>query len=186
LTDHLELDRAVDDALAGTSSSDDPLLRALVDAHRSEPPAPLAARVAAAVRRGERRRWLPAQAAAAVLASTFLIEGMGNLFFGRSVTRHLDAPFDAHTLFEGGVAFLALAAVLIAAAFAKRWLDLAVATGAPVGLALAIHGWSELSEFPGGGVLHLSQGLAAVALAVCWLQASRYVLPPRPKRRYVD
>jgi len=178
----MQLDRAVDDALAG-GSPDDPLVRLLVDAHRSEPPPGLAARVGAAIRRTERRRWLPAQAAAAVLCGTFLVEASGNLFYGRWLARHLDAPFEPHTLFEGGVAFLALAAVLLAGALARRWLDLAVLTGVPAGLALSVHGSSELGEFPSGGVLHLSQGVAALGLALLWWRARRYALRPPAEYR---
>ena len=181
----IELDAAVDAALAGRPPPADPLLGLLLDAHRPEPPTALRARVGKVVERGERRRWLPARAAAAALALAFLLEGAGNLFFGRSVARHLHAPFDAHTYFESGVVFLALAAVLVAGALARRWLDLAVVAGAPVGLVLAIHGARELSEFPGGGALHLSQGAAALALALLWWRGRRYVLRTGPKRGHV-
>ena len=180
MTDDLTLDRAVDDALAG-APVEDPLVGLLLEMHRSEPPAELETRVGAAVQRGDRRRWLPARAAAALLALTFLTEGFGNLFLGHWVSRHLGIPFEEHTLFEGGVVFLSLAIVLLAGALSPRWLDVGVVSGFPVGFALAVHGIPELGEFPGGGLLHMSQGAAAVALALLWWRARRYVPLLRPK-----
>jgi MFS family permease len=182
-----ELDRVVDDALAaGPAPGVDPqtsaVLRLLADAHRDDPTAGTAARIGARMRRAEERRWLPGRIAAAVLGAAFLAQGLGNLFAGRWVARHVDVPFDSHAFFEGGIALLALGAILFAAAFARRWLDLAVAAGVPAALALALHGAPEVDEFPAGGVLHLTQGVAALALLVLWWRARRYVLPPRANR----
>jgi hypothetical protein len=181
------LNEAVDEALAGRTTPDvDPstgaLVRMLVDAGRAEPPAALAARVASTVRRAERRLWRPAQLAAAALGFAFLFQGIGSLTSGRWVARHLDTPFDAHTFFEGGVVLLALGGVLLAAAVARRWIDLAVAAGVPVGVAFAIHGLPELSEFPAGGALHLTQGVFALALGLLWWRARSYVLAAREER----
>ena len=186
MTDDLVLDRAIDDALARAPTVDDPLLGLLLEAHRSQPPPVVAARVGAEVRRGERRRWLPARLAAAALAATFLVEGFGNLFLGHWVSRNLGIRFEEHALFEGGVLFLSLAMVLFAGAVSRRWLDLGLVAGSPVGLALAVHGASELGEFPGGGLLHLSQGVSAVALALLWWRARRYVPLLRPNKGHVD
>lgn len=182
----LLVDRAADDVLAGDPPADvDPAtgaaLERLAEAHRPEPPPPLAGRVAAIARRG-RRLWLRARVAAAILGLLFLGQGMGNLLFGDWVARGLEVPFDSHAFVEGGILLLALGGVVLAGALARRCLDLAVAAGAPVGLAFAVHGWSELAEFPAGGVLHVSQGAAAVALAVAWWRARRYVFPSRAKR----
>jgi hypothetical protein len=171
----LQLDRAVDDALAGGAPSDvdaatGAVLYRLVEAHRSEPPPALSARVEAIVGR-ERRRWLHAQVAAAVLAVLFLAQGISNLLAGDWVARRLEVPFDSHAAFEAGILLLTLGGVVLAGALVPRWLDLAVLAGAPVGLAFAVHGASELAEFPAGGVLHLSQGVAAITLALLWWRA---------------
>jgi hypothetical protein len=182
----LRLDRAVDDVLAGGAPSGvdaamGAVLDRLVQAHRSEPPPALAARVAAIVRR-ERRHWLRAQVAAAALAVLFLAQGLGNLLAGEWVARGLDVPFNSHSAIEAGILLLALGGVVLAGALERRWLDLAVLAGAPVGLAFAVHGSSELAEFPAGGVLHFSQGVAAVTLALLWWRVRRYVFAPAAKR----
>jgi hypothetical protein len=184
----LLLDRAVDDALAGRVASNvdaatGAALRRLVEAHEGEPPPALAAQIGAAVRRAEQRRWLPVQVAAAVLACLLLGQGLGDLFNAEWVARNLGVAFDSHAYFEGGVVLLSLGAVVMAGALARRWIDIAALAGAPVGVAFAINGFSELAEFPAGGVLHLSQGAAALALAVLWWRARRYVLAFGAKRR---
>jgi hypothetical protein len=179
-----QLDAAVDDALAGrpaagVDAATASVLTRLVAAHATQPPPALAARIRAA----ERSRWQPARLAAAALAMLFLGQGLSNLVAGRWVAGQLDVAFDAHASFESGILLLALAGVVLAGAIARRWLDIAALAGAPVGLAFAIVGLSELSEFPGGGVLHLGQGVAAVALIALWWRARRYVLPFGAKRR---
>jgi hypothetical protein len=183
-----DLDAAVDEALAGKAvpgldASTSAALRLLVDAHREDLAPSTAARITATVRGAEARRWLPARIAAAVLGLTFLVQGLGNLLAGRWVARHLDVGFDSHAFFEGGIVFLALAAILLAAALAQRWMESAAVAGALAGLALALHGAPEVDEFPAGGILHLAQGIAALALLVLWWRARRYVLPPLAKRR---
>jgi len=128
--------------------------------------------------------WLPIRIAAAALALMFVGQGAGDLLFGSWVARHLHAALDRHLLFEAGVVLIALGAVLLAGAVARRWLDLAVVAGTPVGLAFAIHGWPELSEFPAGGVLHLAQGVVAVTLVLLWWHARRYGLARLAKREH--
>lgn len=182
------LDRAVEDVLAGAGAAGvdpetDELVERLLAAHRVQPPPALAARIAPALRR-ERRLGLLLRVATAVLGLLFLGQGMGNLVAGEWVARGLDTTFDSHTFFEGGVLLLALGAVVLAGALRRRWLNLAVAAGAPVGLALAVNGWSELGEFPAGGVLHLSQGAVAAVLAVLWWRSRRYVFAPGAKEGY--
>jgi hypothetical protein len=178
----LRLDAAVDDVLSGMPPNIDAAtasaLERLAAAHRVDPPPALAGRIRAA----ERARWRPARLAAAALAMLFLGQGLSSLVSGRWVARNLDVPFDAHASFELGLLLFALGGVVLAGALARRWLDLAAAAGVPLGIAFAVSGLSELGEFPGGGVLHLSQGVAAIALAAFWWRARRYVLPFRPKR----
>ena len=100
-----------------------------------------------------------------------MAQGISNLLAGDWVARRLDVPFDSHTALEAGILLVALGGVALAGALVRQWLDLAVVAGVPVGLAFAVGGASELAEFPAGGVLHLSQGVAAVALAVLWWRA---------------
>jgi hypothetical protein len=182
----LRLDRAVDDVLeGGTPSGLDPDTGAVVErlahGHRTVPPPGLVHRVAAQLRR-ERRSRRAVQIAAAMLGLLFLGQGLGNLLAGRWVARNLGVAFDSHAFVEGGIVLLALGLVMVAGALERRWLDLAVLAGTPVGIAFAAHGASELAEFPAGGVLHLSQGIAAVVLAALWWRTRRYVLAPRAKR----
>jgi hypothetical protein len=176
-----ELDRAIDDAIAGGEA--DPAVQGLVAMHRSEPPPALAARIGATVRRAERRRWLPVQIAAAWLGLLFVSQGLGNLVNAEWVARGLGEPLNTHAYFEGGIVLLALGGLVLAGAVARRRLGVAVVAGAPVGLVFALNGLDEVSEFPAGGVLHVSQGLAAIALALLWWRARRYVLPRRAKSR---
>lgn len=181
------LDRAVDDVLAGRPGtsvdvSTSALLARLVAAHRDDPPPALAARIGAAVRRSRARSWLPARVAAAALGLVLVGQGFGNLVLGHWIARNLHTTYDEHLLFEGGVVLLALGCVVLAGAVDRRLLDLAVVVGAPVGLSFAIHGSSELTEFPAGGVLHLTQGVCALALALLWWRARRYGFGLRAKR----
>jgi hypothetical protein len=176
----LRLDQQIDEALAGREGGD-AAVRSLVEMHHDEPPPALVARIGAAVRREERRRWLPVQIAAAWLGLLLFGQGIGNLVSADWVASQLGEPSDSHAYFEGGVVLLVLGGLVLAGALTRRRLGVAVIAGAPVGLAFALNGLGELSEFPAGGLLHVSQGLAAVALAVLWWRARRYVLPRRAK-----
>jgi hypothetical protein len=182
----VRLDRAADDVLAGNpAGSVDPATAALVERlvrdHEAEPSAGLRRRVGAGLWR-ERRLRRAVRVAAAALGLLFVAQGLGGLVAGRWVARNLDVAFDSHAFVEGGIVLLALGAVMVAGALERRWLDLAVLAGTPVGIAFAAHGASELAEFPAGGVLHLSQGVAAVTLAALWWRTRRYGFAPRAKR----
>jgi hypothetical protein len=182
----VRLDRAVDDVLADDAPRGlDPATGAVVErlgrGHAAEPPRSLAERVGGQLRR-ERRYRLAVRVAAATLGLLFVGQGLGSLVAGSWVARNLDVPFDSHAFVEGGIVLLALGVVMLAGALERRWLDLAVLAGTPVGIAFAAHGASELAEFPAGGVLHLSQGVAAVALAALWWRSRRYVFAPLAKR----
>jgi hypothetical protein len=177
----LELDRAIDalasgEDAAGLDAETRAVVQALLVARRTAPPASLQRRVRAAVREAAHERaWLPVRLAAAVLGLAFLAQGAGSLLFGSWVAGGLHIAFEPHLLFESGVALLALGGVVLAGAFSRRLLDVALAAGAPVGLVFAVHGLPELVEFPAGGALHLSQGIAALVFAVLWSNARRYV-----------
>jgi len=185
------LDAAVDEALAGRPADGaDPataaLVAQLVAVHRDDPPPALVARIGATVRRTRARAWIPARVAAAALGLAFVGQGFGDLVAGHWVARHLHVAYDEHLLFEGGVVLLALGFVVLAGAVERRLLDLAVVVGSPVGLSFAIHGAHEITEFPAGGVLHLTQGACAVALAVLWWGTRRYGFARRAKRGHAN
>jgi hypothetical protein len=182
----LRLDRAADDVLAGRIPRGvDPetgvLFERLARGHAAEPSPALAHRVGTQMRRERRRREL-VRVAAAALGLLFVVQALGSLLAGSWVARNLDVAFDEHAFVEAGIVLLALGLVMVAGALERRWLDLAVIAGTPVGIAFAAHGASELGEFPAGGVLHLSQGVVALALGVLWWQTRRYVLAPGAKR----
>jgi hypothetical protein len=183
----LRLDRAADDVLTGRGSAGlDPGTGAVVErlarGHGAEPPPALARRVGTLLYREHRRR-LAVRVAAAALGLLFIGQGLGNLFAGSWIARNLDVAFDSHTFVEGGIVLLALGMVMVAGALERRWLDLAVLAGTPVGIAFAVHGSPELAEFPAGGVLHLCQGVAAVTLGSLWWRTRRYVFAPGAKTR---
>src|SRR5215471_16563599 len=177
----LQLDRAIESVASGgeapgVDAQTRALIQALLVTRRTDPAPALRERVRAALREAAHERvWLPARLAAAVLALAFVGQGVGSLLFGRWLATNLHIVFDPHLLFESGVALLALGGVVMAGALTRRLVGVALAAGAPVGLAFAVYGLPELAEFPAGGVLHLSQGVAALALAVLWLRARRYV-----------
>jgi MYXO-CTERM domain-containing protein len=175
-----QLDRDIDDALAGREGGD-AAVRSLVEMHHDEPPPALVARIGATVRRAERRRWLPVQIAAAWLGLLLVGQGIGNLANPDWVAGQLGEPSDSHAYFEGGVLLLVLGGLVLAGALRRRRLGVAVLAGAPVGLVFALNGLGELSEVPAGGLLHVSQGLAAIALVALWWRARRYVLPRHAK-----
>ena len=167
------LDRLIDDVLADRPSPGADLANAVVVAQlvaefRDAVPSAVVDRVAGVVRRAEHQAALPVRLAALVLGVVFAMEGLGNLFNGHWLADNLDVQYDAHGLFEGGVVFLALAAVVLMATVRTRWLDLAALAGVPAGLVLAIHGTPEFGEFPEGGILHATQGAAAIAFGVLW------------------
>jgi len=177
----LQLDRAIESVASGgeapgVDAQTRALIQALLVTRRTDPAPALREGVRAALRAAAHERvWLPARLAAAVLALAFVGQGVGSLLFGRWVATNLHIVFDPHLLFESGVALLALGGVVMAGALTRRLVGVALAAGAPVGLAFAVHGLPELAEFPAGGALHLSQGVAALALALLWVRARRYV-----------
>jgi hypothetical protein len=182
----LRLDRAADDVLAGLAPGGVDLetgavVERLARGHAAEPPPALGLRVGTLLRR-ERRRRHAVRVAAAALGLLFALQGLGSLVAGSWVARNLDVAFDSHAYVEVGILLLALGLVMVAGALERRWLDLAVLAGTPVGIAFAAHGASELGEFPAGGVLHLCQGAVAIALGALWWQARRYVFAPGAKR----
>jgi hypothetical protein len=185
------LDASID-ASIDRGTAVDPVVAALLAERRVDVPAPVLARVGAVVStarpvRGQSlREQSPtaararrhAQIAAAVLGFAFFNHATGQLFLGHWVARQTHGVYDAHSYVEGGVALLALAAVLATAVRRSRWLDVAALAGVPAGLAYAVHGAAEITGLTWGGLLHGSEGLAAVALFLTWWRARRYARPP--------
>ena len=180
------LDRLVDDALAGRPLRDRGDVASAVAVvqlaaafHDAAPPA-VYEHVDAAVRRARYQAVLPVRLAAFLLGSVFTFEALGDLVRGRWLADNLNVGYDAHASFEGGVVFLALAAVMVVAAMRPAWIDAAALAGVPAGLVLAAHGIPEFREFPEGGVVHATQGVAALAFGVTWwLWHRRYAGRPR-------
>jgi hypothetical protein len=141
-------------------------------------PASLAGRVDAAVAgvtAAVRRRWLVVRGVAAALGTVFLINGGGNIFVGRWVARNLEAPYDAHLYREGGLALVALGSLLLVASLRPRWLSVSALVACPVAVFYGASGVGEVDDFLNGALLHLSQGVLGLALAVSWFWARRYV-----------
>lgn len=182
MSDADALDAAIEDALLGrTPTVVDQATAAVVlrlaAAHREPIPDTVAGAVRSRLGRERRRRWVPARVAAAVLAVAFAAHSFGAFFLGEWVADQIDGHYDPHTSTENGVAFLALTALLVAAATRPRWLDAAALVAAPVGVFLGINGAPELTQSPNAGVLHLAEGLSAFALLALWWSTRRYGRP---------
>jgi hypothetical protein len=175
------------DASIEARTAVDPVVAALLAEGQADVPASVVARVGAVVAAarpvprptsaGARAR-RHAQIAAAVLGFAFFNHATGQLFLGHWVARQTHGVYDAHSYVEGGVALLALAAVLATAVRRSRWLDVAALAGVPAGLAYAVHGAAEITGLTWGGLLHGSEGLAAAALCLTWWRARRYARAP--------
>ena len=182
MSDADALDQAIDDALAGQTPSGveqsvGAVLVRLASAYSEPVPLALDSRIRRVVNSDSGRRWFPARVAAACLAVAFATHSFGGFFLGEWVAEQVGGHYDAHTSVENGVAFLALTALLVAGALRARWLDLAAAVAAPVGVFLGINGAPELVSAPSAGSLHLFEGVAAVALLALWWRARRYGPP---------
>ena len=163
------LDGVIDAALT-EGRSVDPVVDGLALAFAADLPAGLAARV---LGRGS-PVWWPARIAAAVLASTLLGSGITSIFFGHWLARTVGNLYAPHIYREGGLAFLAIGAVVGWAALRPRWLDVAVVVGTPLGVLLGINGANELIHLHAGALDHGPQLLSALALAWFWYRARRY------------
>ena len=178
------LDAEIDRVLAGgASAGTEPLVALLATAIRVEPPVALAARIEREEARRAARRWRPVQVAAAAMAALLLSQGLGNLFNGAWVARGIGEDFSPHTMREGGFALIGLGLVVAAGVLRRSWLPVSVAAGAPVGVALGLHGTSEIGQFAAGALLHSAEGIAAIALVVTWWRVRRYARGPEPEGR---
>jgi hypothetical protein len=176
------LDAEIDRVLAGSvRPPTEPLVALLATGIRVEPPRGLGARVEREHTRRERLRWRPVQVAAAALAALLLSQGVGNLANGEWVARGIGEDFSPHTMREGGFALIGLGLAVAAGVLRRRWLPVSASAGVPVGVALGINGISEIGHFAAGALLHTSEGIAALALAVTFWRAHRYARGPGPE-----
>lgn len=167
------LDGVIDAALADGRSAD-PIVYGLVAAFAVDVPVGLTDRVMGRRSRSRRSRaWWPARIAAAVLASTLLGSGFTSIFLGHWLARTVGNPYAPHIYREGGLAFLAIGAVVGWAALRPRWLDAAVVVGTPLGVLLGINGGDEFVHLRAGALDHGPQVLSALALAWFWFRARR-------------
>lgn len=170
-----ELDAAVDRALAGVAGpGEDTTVLWLASAMRADPPAALARRIHAEHERREQRRWRPVQLVAAAIAALMLSQGVGNIVSGAWVARGLGEDYSPHAFLEGGLALIAVGIAIAAGVLRRSWLPVSVAAGAPLAVAFGVNGIAEVGEFAAGAVLHLTQGVLGIALAVLWWRARRY------------
>ena len=176
------LDAEIERALTGAvSPRTETVVALLATAIRVSPPATLARRLEGEHAGRERRRWRPVQVAAAALAALLLSQGLGNIVTGEWVARGIGEDFSPHTMREGGFALIGLGLAVAAGVLRRRWLPVSAAAGIPVGVALGISGLSEIGQFAAGAVLHTSEGVAALVLAVTLWRAHRYARRPDPE-----
>ena len=172
------LDAEIDRVLAGAASvTTEPVVALLATAVRVEPPRALVARIEREAERREIRRWRPVQVAAAAMAALLISQGLGNLVSGAWIARGIGEDFSPHTMREGGFALIAVGVAVAAGVFRRSWLPVSVAAGVPVGIALGINGTSEIGHFAAGALLHSTEGLVAIGLAVTFWRA-RYARGP--------
>ena len=158
----------------------DPFTEVLITRGLDAPlPPGLAARVEAVVGpvvTSLRRRWLVVRGLATALGAAFVFNGFGNVFLGRSVAENLGEPYHPHVWREGGVALVALGAVLlVAAARPRRLLPAVAAVACPLAAYYGVVGAGEFDDWVNGALLHTTQGVLGIALAVGWFWARRYV-----------
>jgi hypothetical protein len=176
------LDAEIDRVLVGAvMPRAEPVLTLLASALRPEPTRDLAVRIEREHARREAQRWRPVQVAAAALAALLLSQGIGNLVNGEWVARGIGEDFSPHTMREGGFALIGLGLAVAAGVFRRSWLPVSASAGVPVGVALGINGISEIGHFAAGALLHTSEGIAAIVLAVLWWRAHRYARNPDPE-----
>ena len=161
------LDEQIDMLLAGRAGADaGPELLLLATAVRTDPPAGLGERVAVTHERALRRRWRPFRYVAALMAYLFISQGIGNLVWGDWVADGVGDDFSPHLTREGGFALIAVGLAVAMGALVRRMAPVSVVAGVPLALAFGVAGIGEIGVFAAGAVLHISQGLVGLALAL--------------------
>lgn len=172
------LDAQIDALLAGRPAPDaPPALTWLHAAVRTDPPPGLAARVEARHDRVLRRRWRPVRYAAAAMAYLYISQGLGNLVVGEWIAEGIGEDYSPHLTREGGFALIAVGLAVLAGVLRRNLVPVSVVSGVPLGIALGISGIGEIGVFAAGAVLHITEGIVAVLLAVTawrfWRDTSR-------------
>lgn len=161
------LDAQIEDTVRGRPQPGTPTeVLVLSTAVRTDPPASLSARVRARHERVLRRRWRPFRYAAAAMAYLFISQGLGNLLWGDWIADGIGEAFSPHATREAAFALVAAGIAVAAGAVARRWAPVAALAGVPLALALGAQGVGEVGVFAAGAVLHLTQGVVGVLLAV--------------------
>lgn len=174
IADAEALDRQIDAALSGRAGPEvSPAISWLVAATRVDPPAALAARVERRREQELDRRWRPARHLAGAMAYLLVSQGLGGFFVGDWVADGVGEAYSPHVNRELGFALIAAGIAVLAGALRRRWMPVAVAAGTPLGVALGVHGVTEIGVFGPGAVLHLSQGAVALALIYAYWRFRR-------------
>lgn len=128
------------------------------------------------------RLWRLFQAAAGVLAVLLTMHALGGVVAGEWIARSIGEGYSRHGNLESGLAFVAVAAVVVAGAMRRRWAPVSVLAGVPLGSVLAVHGVREIGVFAYGAALHIAEGVAALVLLVTWWLMRRYRRAPNAER----
>lgn len=171
-------DAQIQSVLDGRPDADAPAaITWLSAAVRTDPPARLAARIEERHERVLRRRWRPVRYAAAAMAYLYISQGLGNLFIGSWIAEGIGEDFSPHLTREGGFALIAVGIAVLAGVLRRNLVPVSVVSGVPLGIALGISGIGEIGVFAAGAVLHITEGIVAVVLAVTawrfWRDTSR-------------
>lgn len=177
MNDETDLDREIEEVLAGDASpTDDPAVLWLAAAARLTPPARLGERVDALVAARAAPRRTPSGRpgpwvvlAALALGAAFLVQGVASLVAGPWVAEGMRQTYAADAFFELGLAMVAAGTCATAGAVSRAWLPVSVLVCVPLGVALALHGIGEFGEFAAGATLHTLEGGLALALVAAWL-----------------
>lgn len=168
-----DLDRTIDDVLAGASRRDtDPDVLWLAAAARPAPPTGLVTRVDATVRRRADRPGRLLSIVALLLATAFVFQGVGNILAGDWVAANLGEPYGPHAYVEGAIALIALGACAAAAAVRRSWAGVSALTCTPLAVGLGLHGVGEIGQFAAGAALHLTEGVLGLLLLWAWWRES--------------
>ena len=168
------LDSEIDSVLGGRSApTAAPTLTWLASAMRTDPPAPVLARVRDALDRVDRRRWRPMRLAALALAYLYISQGVGNILIGDWVARGIGEDYSPHITREGGLALIAAGLAVGAGAISRRFTSVSAVVGTPLGVVLGGFGVTEIGVFAAGAVLHITEGIVAIALGYTYWRYRR-------------
>jgi hypothetical protein len=178
------LDDQIDEVLAGRAGPDTArTVTWLSTMVRTDPPAGLAQRVEEHHERVLRRHWWPVRLAAGALACLFISQGVGNLVIGDWVARGIGEAHSLHFVREGAFALIAAGLAILTGVLQRRMVPVSVLAGVPLAIAFGISGIGEIGVFAAGAVLHITQGVVGVALAVTYWRYRRDTSRPPDEGR---